>query len=294
MAELATPDLPALPASIYPPAEDSHLLISTLAEPAQRAFLTARFCPNNSAPSPLVFDVGTGSGLALAFATVHARALFGRQDILTLGVDANHVACQAASVTATAVRRCGSVCLGAVQADLSAALKLGSVDVLLCNPPYVPTETVPDLVAPPLPLLSNETSEDAAAKRAAADHAYALESHALAATWSGGYPDGMEVTARLLEDLPRVLSAQGCAYVLLCARNRPEAVVRGVRGWGSEGPGGKGAWWRVEDPNAKQQAWWEAEVVGQSGGQGGWERLVIMRISRSLRDEMGPARNACS
>ena len=69
----------------------------------------------------------------------------------------------------------------------------------------------------------------------------------------------METTGRLLDGLPRVLSDRGCAYVLLCAQNRPEEVKERVRRGG-----------------------WEVETVGSSGMKAGWEKLQIIRIWRDL------------
>lgn len=69
----------------------------------------------------------------------------------------------------------------------------------------------------------------------------------------------METTNRLLDAIPAVLAPdRGVAYVLLCKQNRPEEVKERIQGWGG----------------------WCAEMVGSSGMQAGWEKLVIMRIWR--------------
>ena len=74
----------------------------------------------------------------------------------------------------------------------------------------------------------------------------------------------MEITNRLLEQIPDILSQRGVAYVLLCAQNRPDEVRQRVINW----PGRQGCWQ------------WRCDVVGESGGKGGWERLVVVRIWR--------------
>ena len=71
--------------------------------------------------------------------------------------------------------------LEVVRADLLGAVRPGTVDVLLFNPPYVPT-----------------SEEEAAGGQAERD----------TAAWAGG-PDGRVVVDRLLPDLGRLLSARG-------------------------------------------------------------------------------------
>lgn len=71
----------------------------------------------------------------------------------------------------------------------------------------------------------------------------------------------METTDRLLDAIPSVLSVRGVAYVLLCKQNKPDEVKDRVRAWGG----------------------WQAETVGSSGMQAGWEKLVIVRIWKDER-----------
>jgi release factor glutamine methyltransferase len=231
-------------AQIYEPSEDSYLLLDTLSSPPETTFLHSLF-PSPS-PPPIILEIGPGSGVILAFATAHATALFGRADVCTLGIDINRHACAATATTvattATAHRATAGVFGGVVVGDLTGAVRDGEVDVVVFNPPYVPTEEVPDA----------DTGSSASQ--------WERDGVLLSLSWAGGR-EGMEVTERLLGELPRVLSARGVAYVLLCAQNRPDAVVERVRGW--EG-GGR----------------WRAEVVGRSGKQGGWERLCVVRIWR--------------
>lgn len=280
---LPTPDTSHVSfAAVYEPAEDSFLLLDALAAPTETAWLHARFAPppsppsqsvasalgfvpsaphNNAAqrthahwsPPPLIVEIGTGSGVVLAFLAANATALLGRPDALTLGVDVNPLACAATRVTlarnAISADACALV-LGAIAGDLTAPLRPRSVDVLVCNPPYVPSEDVPvGLLAEDAECGDGETSAHRRFKR---------DMRALALATDGGR-DGMEVTGRLLEQLDSTLSERGVAYVLLCASNRPENVMRGVEAWGPV---------------------WHASTVRTSGRQGGWERLQIVRIER--------------
>lgn len=78
----------------------------------------------------------------------------------------------------------------------------GGVDVLLFNPPYVPTE----------PAEVDETQRDAA----------------IGATWAGG-DRGMAVTDRVLEQLPRILSPTGGRmYLVAVSGNRPGEMVKRI------------------------------------------------------------------
>lgn len=241
--------------TIYEPSEDSYLFLDTLASESESKWLSERF-PKSRSTSPLVVEVGTGSGVVLAFAAAQSQQIFGRRDILTLGTDVNRNACIATRQTAiTAIKTEQQPCptsvhISSLTADLCAPLRPGSVDVLLFNPPYVPTED--------LPRLPSATENDpATAKSMSRSDKFDSDSFFLSLTYAGG-ADGMETTDRLLDAIPGVLSARGVAYVLLCKQNRPDEVKHRIRGWGG----------------------WHAEPVGSSGMQAGWEKLVIVRIWR--------------
>jgi len=249
--------------NVYEPAEDSFLLLDTLSSEREKAFLQRQFrqhVSSEQSPSPLILEVGTGSGVVLAFVNAHAETIFGRSDMLTMGTDINSLACKAASKTVrTALKDIRSqseglsksgAFLDVCNGDLASILRPGTVDVLIFNPPYVPTEDLPDLEQH---VFYNDSD--------ASEHSTIFErdSHLLALSYAGG-ADGMEVTNRLLEQLPSTLSAgRGVAYILLCAQNKPEMVKQRIRSWPGE---------------------WKAETVGRSGKQGGWEKLQIVRIWR--------------
>ncbi|MCJ1273220.1 S-adenosylmethionine-dependent methyltransferase [Puttea exsequens] len=239
---------------IYPPAEDSFLLLDTLSVPAQTAFLSTRF---KNPPTPLLLEVGTGSGVVLAFLAANAGAIFGRE-VLVLGTDVNGFASRATRETVEKACReskaqkertggeRGSVLLGTTCADLAGPLQRGVVDVLVFNPPYVPSPEVPDI---------SSVEYQAAGSTASFDE----ESRLLEMSYAGGV-DGMEVTQRLVDQLPVLLDPKrGVAYVLLCHQNKPEKVMQMIRNWGTG---------------------WKAEIVGTSGNKAGWEKLVILRVYR--------------
>lgn len=198
-----------------------------------------------------MLEVGVGSGVVLAFVAANAGSVFGRNDVLTLGTDINSFACKAAAQTvrnSITEREDGhSVFLDVVNGDLATAIRPGSIDVFVFNPPYVPAE---------LPDFSQHEEHNTIPSGKAAT-SFEQDSYLLELSYAGG-EDGMEVTNRMLEQIPHILSEErGVAYVLLCAQNKPEVVKQRIREWGSG---------------------WMVETVGSSGKKAGWETLVIVRI----------------
>ncbi|OCL01685.1 methyltransferase [Glonium stellatum] len=249
--------------NVYEPAEDSFLLLDTLSSSTESNFLRTRFSNSHTGQNestehnlgaPLILEVGTGSGVVLAFATANAIAIFGRSDLLTLGTDINSFACQASTKTVQTAITEPLAHLGhgkfldIVNADLTTPIRSGSVDVLIFNPPYVPTSELPDLTLhDTFNTISLETSSTT----------FEQDSHLLALSYAGGV-DGMEITNRLLEQLRGILHPErGVAYILLCAQNKPNEVKERIKNWGQP---------------------WAVETVGYSGKKGGWERLQILRI----------------
>lgn len=274
---LPTPDTSHVPYQrVYEPAEDSFLLLDTLSSSSETAFLASRFGQHPS-PAPLVLEVGPGSGVVIAFLTANARTIFGTPHLLTLAADVNRFACAATKETVsravaetTGTQRGGArerpvhgesaTFLTTLQGDLTTPLREGQVDVLVFNPPYVPTPELPSpFLSPPSPTAITKTT-------------FAQDSHLLELSYAGG-KDGMETTNRLIDALPSLLSERGCAYILLCAQNKPEEVKERIRQWPlsqSSRPAG----------DSQQRYKWKAETVGSSGKQAGWEKLQIVRIWR--------------
>lgn len=258
---------------IYDPAEDSFLLLDTFSSESEVGFLKSRFMRRIESatehklfPAPLVLEVGTGSGVILAFVTAYAKEIFGRADILSLGTDINRYACQATEQTVRQTCRDRATndafgkakeisLLAILNADLTAPIRSGMIDLLIFNPPYVPTSELPKTVA--------TNSEATTSFR---NSQYEDDSDILALSYAGGM-DGMEVTSRLLDQIPSVLSKpRGVAYILLCRQNKPEKVIQQIQQWGSD---------------------WAVSVVGSSGKTGGWEKLQVIRICRVTPFEAG-------
>ncbi|KAI9770914.1 MAG: S-adenosylmethionine-dependent methyltransferase [Geoglossum simile] len=251
--------------NIYPPSEDTFVFLDTLSSPAETSFLHTRY-PATTRP-PLALEIGTGSGVILAFLNAHAHTILGRADLLTIGTDLNRFACL--GTRETVKRAVGDIVKGtsgeggldgktdgegvrqwvsgffldSLLADLSTPLKPQTIDLLIFNPPYVPTPTLPSPPAQDPPTMTT----------------FEQDSHLLSLSYAGG-PDGMATTDRLLQRLPDILSLdRGVAYILLCEQNKPEDVKESVRGWG---------------------VGWKVETVGRSGKAAGWEKLQILRIWR--------------
>jgi release factor glutamine methyltransferase len=234
--------------NVYEPAEDSFLFLDTLSSPQEVQFLKHRF--ENAGPAPVILEVGTGSGVVIAFITSQSLKILGRADVLALATDVNGEACLSASQTVNEAMkseglRCGQS-LQMFQMDLASAIGPGVVDILLFNPPYVPSEEAPEHLQSTMVSANFKTN-------------FERSSNLLALSYAGGV-DGMETTNRLLDDLPRLLNpATGVAYILLCAQNKPDDVMNRIKKWG---------------PN------WHVDVAGHSGKKAGWEVLVIFRVWR--------------
>ncbi|CAK7909205.1 eRF1 methyltransferase catalytic subunit Mtq2p [[Candida] anglica] len=203
---------------VYEPSEDSFLLLDCFEE--EKPYLSTKFTDKTS--SPVVVEIGTGSGIVTTFI---------QQNILPQGIyiatDVNPHACRAVLDTAK-VNAAHSI--DTCQMSLTSAIRGNSVDVLVFNPPYVPADDVPAI----------PTTED--------DETW------LDLALCGG-PEGMDVTWKVLDELDSTLSQQGAAYILFCARNKPDEVQEKMRARG----------------------WVVTEVLKRKAG---WEVLSILRITR--------------
>jgi release factor glutamine methyltransferase len=375
---LPTPSTSHIPISdfetkgIYSPAEDSFLILDTLASEVEGEFLRRRFSSQYSpttspvcstsvststadsttipgpraSTTPLILEVGTGSGVIIAFLTAHAKEILGREDVLCLAGDVNLYAAMEARRTVeealgekrgegrqgentnglesegdgyvdAELRPVSTLSntnpipslpqqlqpppqaqiqtesqpdsnsrshpprlppiglfLDVILSDLTTALKPGSIDLLVFNPPYVPTEFLPDVSKYSTPNPTQESSlsisrspnsqQSSPHSKSASQLQFEKQSHLNALTYAGGQ-DGMQTTSRLLSLLDSTLSPRGVAYVLFCARNRVGNVIEELKRKKIEG---------------EEKGKWEVCVAGETGGKGGWERLSVLRIWR--------------
>lgn len=152
-------------ASVYPPSEDTELLLAAVAK-------------EDSLAGERALDLGTGSGaVGIALQAAGARVV---------AVDINP------SATAQAHR----LGLATVRADLTSALR-GPFDIVAFNAPYLPS--------------SDEERLEGDIDRA----------------FHGG-EGGVEVSARFVADLPRVLAADGRAFLVVSSRADLDALAAAV------------------------------------------------------------------
>lgn len=170
----------------------------------------------------VVCEIGTGSGIVSTF--IKKNIL---KDSLVLTTDLNPHACRIALDTA----KSNDTVLESFQMSLTTAFRENIVDVLVFNPPYVPAEEVPKIP---------EADDDE--------------------TWLDlallGGDDGMVVTQVVLDHLDEILSKNGVAYILFCARNKPDEVMEKMRNRG----------WQVES------------IIHRKAG---WEVLSVLRFHRA-------------
>jgi release factor glutamine methyltransferase len=198
--------------NVYEPEADSFLLLDAL--DAERGALAAQ--------RPLTaVEFGPGSGIAIThLAMIVAGGADAAAVLRCTAIDVNPVALRATrqtfddSLSAAARRR---ITLDLFRGDLSTAVRQfgassgpapaapaeGPFDVVVFNPPYVPTS-------------AQELSDAANPTR--------NNGHWLNCAWAGG-PEGRTVVDRFLLELPRLLSAGGAAYVVALEENDIPAMI---------------------------------------------------------------------
>lgn len=169
-------------AHVYEPSEDTFLLVDALSTEASQLRL--------SRPS-LCVEIGSGSGCVIT----HLGSLLPSKSTALIATDVNPAAAVATRATAAANSQQVDVCL----MDLLSALRPGLVDVLVFNPPYVPT--------------SKEEVEEA------------MQARDIRAAWAGG-DDGRVVLDMLLPRLSELLSPRGIFYLLGIEENNRGEISR--------------------------------------------------------------------
>jgi len=191
---LATPYVKFDYEKVYEPAEDSFLLLDSLEK--DQSYLAKRFHDQLA----VVCELGPGSGIVTTFMMQNKMP---SQNAIYFALDINPWAIQATEDTAKR-NDCDRIYLEPIQSNLTSSLRHSEVDVLLFNPPYVPAETIPDIP---------ETKDDID-------------------TWLDlalvGGENGMKITQLVLDNLNSTLTANGVAYILFCARNKPEEIVKSM------------------------------------------------------------------
>ncbi|KAH8261885.1 hypothetical protein KR038_011913 [Drosophila bunnanda] len=178
---------------VYEPAEDSFLLLDALEKDLDYL---------DQLQPGLCVELGSGSGVII---TALAKRL--SSSSLCLATDINPKACDA--TRRTAARNGARV--SAIRCNLADALRRRSVDVLLFNPPYVVT-----------------SDEELETQRFDSQSKSATDGN-LVFSWAGGQ-DGRRVTDILLKQLDDILSPRGVLYLLLLRENKPEEIIKHLKG----------------------------------------------------------------
>lgn len=192
--KIATPDLSHLTSSdfnnIYEPAEDSFLMLDALELELNSIQLIK--------PAVCV-EVGSGSGVVI---TALAKAI-GPSSCSFIATDINPLATKATEQTADR----NGVFLQVINCDLLCPLLTrlrGQVDILLFNPPYVPTE-------------ENEEFD--------------ATSQQIALSWAGG-KKGRRVMDRLFPLISDLMSPCGLFYLLIVRENDEQDIKQLMLSYG--------------------------------------------------------------
>lgn len=199
---IPTPDLSHLNKSdyvrVYEPAEDSFILLDALEADAQA------LCASSLGFAPLCVEIGSGSGIVSAF----LASIVGSNSAFYIGVDLN----TEANRCTVATGRQNGVYVEAVRSSLLTGLQQrikGKVDVLLFNPPYVPTE---------------EEEESFAQRKADIEGA-----------WAGGWTGTKLVDSMIADNIIcQTLSPGGRFYLVSIRQNDPPALVQRLVAQGLE------------------------------------------------------------
>lgn len=172
---------------VYEPAEDSFLLLDALEKDME----------NILSHKPLVcVEIGVGSGVII---TALKQLL--KFSTHCIGIDISNVACNVAQKTS----KVNEVVIDMANMNLLNGFKHNSIDMLIFNPPYVPSR-----LEPRGKLESNEMN---------------VTNDSIVGAWAGGV-DGCEIIDQILNDLDRVLVHNGVFYLLLLKENKPNEVIQ--------------------------------------------------------------------
>ncbi|KZP32268.1 S-adenosyl-L-methionine-dependent methyltransferase [Athelia psychrophila] len=179
---IPTPDISHLKKSdyehVYEPAEDTFLLLDALEQDMEQL----------REIQPLVcLEIGSGSGCVSAFIT----KILGPSSTLFLCTDINRFAADATRATGKQNKVPLEPVLASLASPLSSRLRR-AVDILLFNPPYVPT--IPD------------EADDA------------QTGAGIQGSWAGGN-GGMQITDTFLQTVERLLSTKGRFYLVAVKDN---------------------------------------------------------------------------
>lgn len=211
---------------VYEPSEDSFLVLDSLEK--DLVYLREKFKNRVT----FVCELGPGSGIITTF--MIQNEIPNRSNSLYFSVDINPWALETTLTTAKLNGCSETNCyLECIQSDLITSIRKKQIDILVFNPPYVPAINVPEIPS------SKENLDQW-----------------LDLALLGG-KDGMVITQRVIDQLDDTLSPTGVAYILFCARNKPEQIVSNI----------------IETCDL-----WNIDLIEHR--KAGWEVLSVYRFSR--------------
>jgi release factor glutamine methyltransferase len=158
---------------VYEPSEDTFLFLDALE--LELEYL--------SKLKPLIaLEIGSGSGVVITFLAKHLQT---NNETEFFAIDINKNACLASKETSLE----NEICLNVIQSDLLFSLKPNSIDIILFNAPYVPSE-------------ENE-----------------IDCTNISAAWAGGN-DGRKIMDRLFPLIPKILTNNGVFYLVCIKANK--------------------------------------------------------------------------
>uniref|UniRef100_A0A1L8DS10 Methyltransferase HEMK2 n=1 Tax=Nyssomyia neivai TaxID=330878 RepID=A0A1L8DS10_9DIPT len=169
---------------VYEASEDSFLLLDALEEDLTQI--------RDNKPL-LCVEIGSGSGVII---TALAKSL--SSSAHCVAIDINQHACKATKKTTII----NEATVDVIAMDLLSSFRCNSIDLLIFNPPYVPTE-------------ENEVNHGDEETFAGC----------LVKSWAGG-EDGCSTVKRLMPFLKEKLSQSAVFYLLLLRENKPREMLK--------------------------------------------------------------------
>ncbi|KAI5955855.1 MTQ2 [Candida jiufengensis] len=206
---------------VYEPSEDSFYLLDCFED--QQQYLENKFTKNDKLP--IITEIGTGSGIVTTFILQNILP-----NAIYITTDINPNACLTVKSTIKYNCKEKAYLVDSTQMDLTSSIRNNIIDLLIFNPPYVPASDIPKIPQ----MDADKTWLDLALL---------------------GGEDGMIITWKVLNNLENILSNDGVAYILFCARNKPDQVADIMRNKG-----------------------WKVDVIINE--KAGWEVLSILRFNR--------------
>ncbi|KAJ6238411.1 methyltransferase n6amt1 [Anaeramoeba flamelloides] len=173
---------------IYSPSEDTFLLCDALADEVEEI---------RERKPKIGVEIGTGSGYVLA----HVSKLLKNTDLFVFGIDINPLAAKLTSQTLSQNEIYRYEVINCNLLDPFALDRFGSmIDLLIFNPPYVPTESKE--------IQFNPKDEETW----------------ITSSFAGGL-NGMEITQKLINKMEQLLSPNGVCYLIAIHENNPNQIA---------------------------------------------------------------------